>query len=600
MSGPDALFLPDALETLVDVIEQRGARTPLAAALHDVVLVGATPEARPTTFASLVTRAAAVSAALARAGVKRGDRVVLAIGRPSRFAAAFLGTIRIGAIAVPIPPADGLELPRAIAERMRAVLEDAAPTALLCDAPRSLAIARSVGDGLAAIDVTTIELGLAAGAPRVAPPSLEDVAFLQYTSGSTGRPRGVVVTHGALVDNLRGITHTAAFGPEDRCVSWLPLFHDMGLIGALLLGLYLGNDPHILEPRTFLMRPVVWLEAMSRFHATFTVAPNFAYALAAQRIPKASLASLDLSRVRLLFDGAEPIDRDTVDAFVARFAPCGLRADAMYPVYGMAEATLAATFPTPGSGARFDVIDRAVLAAERRAQPTRAGDGLHVACLGKPMPGHTVAILAEEGDHALPEREIGEISLRGPSISPRYHGERVDRSVLRTGDLGYLADGELYVVDRLKDLVIVGGRNYAPSDIERAASGVEGLVSGGIAAFGSRAPSGAQAGTDALVVVAALHPSSWRSSAAIRAEVALVVHQRIGIRPARVCIVGPGDLPRTSSGKVRRAACKRAFDENRLPEADGLLSRASLKLARLGRRIGAALAPTTHDEEVTP
>ena len=594
-----AFFLPDPLATLVEVIERRAALTPRASALHDVALTGSTPTARALSFSSLATRSASVAAALARAGVKPGDRVVLAIGRPSRFAEAFVGVLRMGAVAVPIPPADGLELPRAIAERMRAVIEDASPTAFLCDSSRSLAIAKSVSGGIIAIDVTAL-------APSMAPrptstPSLEDVAFLQYTSGSTGQPRGVVVTHGALVDNLRCITAAACFTPEDRCVSWLPLFHDMGLVGALLLGLYLGSDPHLLEPRTFLMRPIVWLEAMSRFAGTFTVAPNFAYALAAERVSAAQSKDLDLTRMRLFFDGAEPVDPKTIDAFVTRFAPHGVRADAMYPVYGMAEATLAASFPVPGTGARFDRIDRHVLAADRRAVPTTAADAVHVVSLGKAMPGHTITILEPAGDRALREREVGEIVIRGPSISPRYHGERTSRAMLRTGDLGYLADGELYVVDRLKDLVIVGGRNYAPSDIERAAAAVEGLVPGGMAAFGSRAPTGTASGTESLVIVAAIHPTSWRTSEAIKTDVAAAVHAHVGLRPARVVLVGPGELPRTSSGKVRRAACKRAFEENRLSEAEGLFARASLKLARMRRRIGAALAPIgPRDEEVTP
>lgn len=597
MSDDRSFFLPDAHSTLVDVVDRRVALTPRRPALHDVVLAGSSPEARAFSFAALGTQSSAIAAALASAGVEHGDRVVVAIARPSRFAAAFLGILRIGAIAVPIPPADGLELPRSIAERMRAVLDDAAPRAFLCDSARSLAIARSVSGGITAIDVSTTELRLAMEAPRGRSPSLEDVAFLQYTSGSTGQPRGVVVKHAALIDNLRAITTMARFGPEDRCVSWLPLFHDMGLIGALLLGLYLGSDPHLLEPRTFLTRPVAWLEAMSRFGGTFTVAPNFAYALAAERIPTAALAKIDLSKMRLFFDGAEPIDRKTLDAFVARLAPCGVRAEAMYPVYGLAEATLAATFPEPGTGARFDTIDREMLADERRAVAVAEStpDALFVACLGRAMPGHTVSIVEPGSERKLGEREVGEIVLAGPSISPRYHGEDGERAALRTGDLGYLAGGELYVVDRLKDLVIVGGRNYAPSDVERAASGVDGLVPGGLAAFGVST----SAGTESLVVVAAIHPATWRTGESLRAEVALAIHQRVGLRPSRVYLVGPGDLPRTSSGKVRRAACKRSVLENCLPEAEGLFSRARLKLARMRRRIGAAFAtlgPAQHEE----
>jgi acyl-CoA synthetase (AMP-forming)/AMP-acid ligase II len=561
-----------------------------------VALEGAVPERRATTFGELNERAISLARLLLGEGVSPGDRVVLAIARPSRFAAAFVGVTRIGAVAVPIPPADGLELSRTIEDRTRGVLTDCAPRAILADSPRALAIARTLAPKIVAIDVSAIDTAATRSAVGTSDvdrrmPSLEDVAFLQYTSGSTGKPRGVVVRHANLVDNLRGIATAAAFGPSDRCVSWLPLFHDMGLIGGLLLGLYVGTAPHLMEPRTFLLRPVAWLDAMSKFRATFTVAPNFAYSLVATRVPDSALRNLDLSSVRLFFDGAEPIDRASIDAFVSRFASAGVRASAMYPVYGLAEATLAASFPAPGSGARFDHVDRGVLASHRAAVKVAsdAPTALAVACLGRALPGHRVTIEEPEGDTVLPERTIGEVVVRGPSISSGYYGEACDRTALRTGDLGYLADGELYVVDRLKDLVIVAGRNYAPSDVERAAASVRGLVPGAIAAFGVRGADG----TEALCIVAAIHPTTWRASDVMKAEIAAAVHERVGLCPSRICLVSPGDVRRTSSGKVRRAACRVALESGELRDAEGVLARAAMKLERWRRRIGAALAIST-------
>ena len=581
-------FLPDPSLTLPEVVTQRALATPELSALYDVVLEGALPVRRATTFAALDRDARAICDALAAAGVSRGDRVVLAIARPSRFAAAFVGITRLGATAVPVPPADGLELSSAIADRFRSVFGSCTPRAVLADSPRALAIARTFAPGIFMLDVSALALE-ESGAGRAHPmPSLSDVAFLQYTSGSTGEPRGVVVRHANLVDNLRGIATAARFGPDDRCVSWLPLFHDMGLIGGLLLGLYVGTAPHLMEPRTFLLRPVAWLDAMSRFRATFTVAPNFAYTLVASRIHDAALRDLDLSSVRLFFDGAEPIDRASIDRFVTRFASCGVRPEAMYPVYGLAEATLAASFPEPGTGARFDHVDRALLAEQgvaARVAPD-SSTALAVACLGRALPGHRVSIVAPENGDELGERRVGEIVVRGPSISSGYFGETTTRHELHTGDLGYLADGELYVVDRLKDLVVVAGRKYAPSDIERAIAPIRGLVPGALAAFGLRGDEG----TESLCIVAAVHPTTWRTSQVLKAEIASAVHARVGLRPARICLVGPGDVPRTSSGKVRRAACRLALESHRLREAEGLLARITMKFERWRRRIGAVLA----------
>lgn len=582
-------FLPDASLTLPEVIERRARAAPELAALFDLSL-GARATREATSFGALWARASDVAGGLAALGVGAGDRVVIAVGRPSSFAAAIVGTMRLAAIAVPIPPVDGLELPRVIEERMRGVIADASPEVVLADSEAALSIARSVAPGVRALAIDDVhgELGGAPGAPEVALPSPHDVAFLQYTSGSTGSPRGVVVTHASLVANLRAIVEAARFGPEDRCVSWLPLFHDMGLVGGLLLGLYVGAAPHLATPRGFLSRPVSWLEAMDRFRATFTVAPNFAYALIAHRVPESALAGLDLGAIRLCFDGAEPIDRATLEAFSRKLAPAGLRSSAMYPVYGLAEATLAASFPEPGRPARVDVVDREVLASEGRALPVDPGDprALAIASLGRGMPGHSLAVVDPITREALPERRVGEVVLDGPSISVGYHGRPPSARPLATGDLGYLADGELHVVDRLKDLVIVAGRNLAPSDVERAASSIAGIVPGAIAAFGVPGPEG----TDALAVLAAIHPSTWRTGEALRAEIAHAIQERTGVRPARVWLVGPGDVPRTSSGKIRRAECRALAIRSELREVDGLGARARIKLERMRRRMVGALS----------
>ncbi len=308
----------------------------------------------------------------------------------------------------------------------------------------------------------------AAFPPLVFNRSFGETAFIQYTSGSTAAPKGVIVTHGNLVANMRASAEVAGLGPADRSVSWLPLYHDMGLIGGMLLGVYLGAGTFVMRSRSFLGRPDSWLRAISRFKATFACAPNFAYNMLARRLSERALAGLDLSSWRLAFNGAEPIDRVTVNEFARRLAPAGLPLESMYPVYGMAECTLAISLPTPGAPVRLDFVDRALLSSTGRASQT-SPDSPSAACftgVGRALPAHRVRIVEPGSRTELPERHLGEIVVSGPSVTPGYFRNdgrcAPSREELQTGDLGYVADGELYVVDRIKDILILGGRKCRP------------------------------------------------------------------------------------------------------------------------------------------
>ncbi len=391
------------------------------------------------------------------------------------------------------------------------------------------------------------------------------LAILQFTSGSTAEPKGVMLPHRNVAANLDAILAAARIDPEtDRAVSWLPLYHDMGLIGCLVTPMTTGLDLVLAAPQDFLAGPARWMEWLSEFGGTMTAGPNFAYALAARALRR--LDRLDLSRWRLALNGAEPIDPGAVDAFCAAGAAHGLDPRSAFCVFGMAEATLAVTFPEPDTGMQVDTVDRRVLETDQYAAPVENVDGgsavRRLPFLGRPLAGLEVRICDTTTGHRMRDREVGELEVRGTSVTPGYFRretatqETFHDGWLRTGDLGYLVDGELVVCGRIKDVIIVGGRNVFPEDVERAAAAVEGVRAGNVIAFGTEG----RRGREALVVVA-----ETKSDGAdpVRAAVAARVTDAIGVPPEEVVLVRPGTLPKTSSGKLQRALCRtRYLDED--------------------------------------
>lgn len=547
---------PASIESLLGVLCWQRDRQPERVACHRIVRDRAGLRADPLSVAALLDRAAVAAASLRAAGAGAGDRIVLAISDPHDFLVAFTAVLILGAQAVPLPPVAEAGAPRSFATRLRSVVADCAPVVVIVEDAETLR--RVLGTVPAGLRV--LEPGDLAGAERL---PIDDrpaatPAFIQYTSGSTGAPKGVVVTHGNLLANCRAIRDATGYTTADRMVSWLPLHHDMGLVGGLLTSLYCAAETWLMPPLAFLGRPVTWLEAIGAFRATLTVGPTFAYGLCARKLPERQLAGVDLSSLRLAYIGAEPIAPSIAQAFVARFAPYGLRPEALYPVYGLAEATLAVTFPAPGTAIREDRIDRRRLATEGQAAPVDPThrDALVLVSVGHPLPGHQVTIRCPDTGAPAGDRRVGEIVVEGPSVTPGYFGAAAAtaRTHLCTGDLGYTADGHLYVVDRIKDLVIVGGLNYAPSDIEQALMGVAGLRGGRAVAFSAPDADG----LDALHVVAEANPDAPRAAAEIAADVRGAVRREIGIAVTTVTVVAPGTLERTSSGKLRRQACAAA------------------------------------------
>jgi fatty-acyl-CoA synthase len=393
----------------------------------------------------------------------------------------------------------------------------------------------------------------------VAPPADPDaLAVLQFTSGATAEPKGVMLPHRTILANIDGAAEVAGLDPEtDRLVSWLPLYHDMGLIGMLTLPMVTGTDLVLSGPQDFMAAPARWVEWISRFRGSATAGPNFSYALTARALRR--MSGLDLSSWRIALSGAEPVDPATVEAFCQAGAAHRLDPGAAFPAFGMAEVAIAGTFPPPGRGLVTDVVDRRVLEADRYAAPTGDHPGAtRLARLGRPVPGLEMRVCDPASGSPMAEREVGELQLRGTSVTPGYYRQAATTAAafsgdwLRTGDLAYLVDGELVVCGRIKDVIIVGGRNVAPEDVERAAAGVEGVRAGNVVAFGI----GGRKGREGVVVVA---ETRAEDPGPLRRAVASRVLEAVGIPAEEIVLVAPGTLPKTSSGKLQRSLCRSRY-----------------------------------------
>ena len=383
------------------------------------------------------------------------------------------------------------------------------------------------------------------------------LAIVQFTSGSTDDPKGVMLPHRCVVENIDAIVEGAGLGGDDVGVSWLPLYHDMGLIGLLMTPMTVGFELGLAPPQDFLASPSDWMRWMSDLRATVTGGPNFAYALAARALRR--LDGIDLSPWHMALNGAEPIDPRSVEAFLEAGAAHGLDAKAAFCVYGMAEATLAISFPEPGTGMAVDAVARDALEHERVASPASNGEEVRrLPLLGRVLRGLELRVTDPDTGSIRGEREVGELELRGTSVTPGYFGRPELTAAtfrdgwLRTGDLGYLVDGEVVVCGRIKDVIIVGGRNVFPEEIERAAAAVDGVRAGNVIAFGTEG----RRGKEGIVVVAETRAPEL---GALRDAVVDQVCNVVGIPPLDVVFVEAGSLPKTSSGKLQRSLCKSQY-----------------------------------------
>ncbi|WP_437338558.1 amino acid adenylation domain-containing protein [Sorangium sp. So ce394] len=573
-----------AFETLVEL--GRGRAACFGDELAYSFLVDGESERLDVTFAEIDRRARAVGAAL-QAIAAAGERAVLLYAPGLDYVAAFLGCLYAGVVAVPAYPPDPARLGRTL-PRLEAIAADAGARVVLT----TEAIA-AMGDALAE-QAPALRAGrwvstdaLAPGVEEAwRPPAISrgTLALLQYTSGSTGAPKGVMLTHGNLLANLGAIARGFRTGRASRGVIWLPPFHDMGLIGGVLEPLYAAFPVALMSPLAFLERPMRWLRAVARFGATVSGGPNFAYDLCARKATAADVAALDLSTWDVAFTGAEPVRHETLERFAATFAPCGFRREAFYPCYGLAEGTLIVTGGERGAGPALATVDREALAGGRAAPPApgRAAQTL-VACGRAVDAGGEVRIVDPVSTRDREDGEVGEIWVRGPSVSRGYWGRAEataeafgarregapdEGPYLRTGDLGYLRDGALFVTGRLKDLILVRGRNLYPDDLERTAEASHpALRRGCCAAFGVEAE-----GEERLVLVQEVDPRGAPDLAEVVAAVRREVQLQHDVAAHAVVLIARGTIPKTSSGKIQRGACRAAFLAGDLEE----LARGSL------------------------
>jgi fatty-acyl-CoA synthase len=377
-----------------------------------------------------------------------------------------------------------------------------------------------------------------------------------------------MLPHRTVGANLDAIATATSLDPDDDVlVSWLPLYHDMGLVGLMCTSMTSGAGLVLGAPTDFMSSPGRWMEWMSRYGGTATAGPNFSYVLATRALRRAE--RLDLSRLRIALNGAEPVDPGTVEAFVEAGAPHGLRPGAVFPAFGMAEVAIAGTFPEPMTGLRTDCVDRRVLETERYAAPVddTAANSRRLARLGRPVPGLEIRVVDPVTGDVLREREVGELEIRGTSVTPGYYkrpdvnAELFHDGWLRTGDLAYLLDGELVMCGRIKDVIIVGGRNVFPEDVERALDGLDGVRAGNVIAFGVEG----DRGKEGLVVVA---ESKADDITSVRRTVAERVREAVGLPPKDIVLVAPGSLPKTSSGKLQRSLCKTRYVNAELQMVD--------------------------------
>jgi acyl-CoA synthetase (AMP-forming)/AMP-acid ligase II len=548
------------LESLVDLFRCRAAGSPAQTAY--VFLENGEAESARLTYAELDLASRAIAARLQRID-GGGGRALLVYSPGLEFVAAFVGCLYAGVVAVPIYPPNPARPAQAL-PKLLAIARDARAGVVLTNTAISAAL-EAAAPGLASVPIIATD--------RIAPAEAGDwrpthvgsdrLAFLQYTSGSTAAPRGVMVTHGNLIQNLAAIYEHADNAHASCSVSWLPLYHDMGLIGGILQAAYAGFPAYLMSPLAFLERPVRWLAAISRYRASNSGAPNFAYDLCARRIMDAEMSGLDLRCWRIAYNGAEPIRADTLERFAAAFAGCGFDPRAFRPAYGLAEATLLVASVSTPEAPRATAFDAQALARDR-ARPDSTGTAVRLVSCGTPARGTDIAIVDPQRLARCAPGEVGEIWVRSPSVACGYWDRAAETRAtfsaqldgcgeyLRSGDLGFVWDGELYVTGRIKDLIIVRGRKLYPQDIEQTVMSSHSAVREGcVGAFACPDGEADRIGVAAEVIDEIEEPVLQ----------AVIEH---GVQCGTVILLARGTLPKTTSGKLRRHAARAGFLEGTL------------------------------------
>jgi len=551
---------PERTRTLLEVLDWHVQRHPER---RHILYYPGDGEPEELSFGELARRAGAVAAGLKELGVGPGQAVGLMLPTSLDYFAAFLGAQLAGAFPVPLYPPARLSQIEDHLRRQAGILKTA-QAAVLVTFPEVLPLARLLRAQLPELKkvVTVSEISAPGGVSAAV--REDDIAFLQFTSGSTGNPKGVTLTHGNLLANLRSIGKAVDIGGEDVVVSWLPLYHDMGLIGSWMGSLYFGVPLVLMSPLTFLARPSRWLWAIHRHRGTLSPAPNFAYELCVAKVEDAEIDGLDLSSWRYALNGAEPVSPEAMRRFTERYVRHGFDPNALAPVYGLAECSLAVAFTPVGRGPVVDTVDRETFQKTGEALP--AAEGLRFVSCGFPVPDHEVRIVDGSGKE-LGERREGRLEIKGPSATSGYYRnpEATERLIrngwLDSGDRAYIAGGEVYITGRVKDIIIRAGRNLYPHELEEAVGEIPGIRKGCVAVFGTADPA---SGTERVVVLAETRERSEPELDRLRREIQDVAVALLGTPADDVVLAPPQTVPKTSSGKIRRAASRELYERGRL------------------------------------
>ncbi len=556
---------PDAARTLTEALEYHAQRQPERLTVH----LYEEGDEKSLTYRALWDGALLYAARLVEAGVTPGQTVAIMLPTCREYLFCFYGVLLAGGIPVPLYPPARLATIEDHMTRHIGILKSAGAS-IMVTIPEAKALAWLLRAQVESLRAVLVPADFASPATGFTPVrgTGGQIGFLQYTSGSTGNPKGVVLTHANLLANVKAMGKAARATTEDVFVSWLPLYHDMGLIGGCFATMYLGFPVVLMSPLAFLSRPSQWLRAIHRHRGTISGGPNFSYELCLRRIPDEELEGLDLGSWRFAFNGAEPVSADTLAAFEERFSRWNFRKNVIAPVYGLAEASVGLAFTPPGEPWQVDLIDRDWLSRTGEAVPARPNDRspLKLVGCGSVIPDHDLRVVDAAGLE-LPDRSEGQLQFRGPSATSGYYRNPeatkglFDGEWVNTGDRAYLSEGNLYITGREKDVIIRGGRNISPYELEEAVGGVAGIRRGCVAVFGSM---DAASGTERVVVLAETREVDPSRHAEVRRRINELAVSLIGAPVDDVVLAPPHTVPKTSSGKIRRLAARDYYERGPL------------------------------------
>jgi len=561
--------LPHQASTLIDVLDWHVQHNPDR--LH-INILGDDGEPQSLTYQQLWHGAQKIAAGIQQQGIQSGETVAIMLPTGSDYFFSFFGILLTGAVPVPIyPPVRRSQLEDHL-HRHSGILNNCV-TAILITLPEAKVVAQllksqvlSMREVVTVADLTSFRASYIR--PSVNP---NDNAFLQYTSGSTGNPKGVVLTHANLLANVRAMGKAVEATPDDVFVSWLPLYHDMGLIGAWFGSMYFAMLLVVMSPLSFLSRPKSWLWAIHQYRGTLSASPNFGYEFCLKRLNDEEIEGLDLSSWRLAFNGAEAVSPDSIERFTRRFQAVGFKAETMMPVYGLAESSVGLAFPPLHRKPVIDRIKRHEFSHTGQAISAEQTDknALSFVGCGHALSGHQIRIVDADGKE-LPERHEGNLQFRGPSVTSGYYRNPEATKALfngdwlDSGDLAYIADDDIFITGRIKDVIIRAGRNVYPPELEEVVGNIEGIRNGCVAAFAAKDQ---RLATERLVILAETRETDAEIKQALENQISVLSSDLIGLPPDEVILAPPHTVLKTSSGKVRRSACRELYEQNMLGQA---------------------------------